>query len=53
MIVLNSMRDKGAGFGVDTNKVAIFKADGDCVDVPLKSKSEVAVDIVNEIVKSL
>lgn len=52
MIVLNSMRDKGAGFGVDTNKVCIFKSDGSMIDVPLKSKSEVAVDIINEIVKS-
>lgn len=53
MIVLNSMRDSGAGFGVDTNKVCIFKKDGSEIDVPLKPKSEVAVDIVDAIVKSL
>lgn len=53
MIVLNSMRDSGAGFGVDTNKVSIFKNDGGEVDIPLKRKSEVATDIVNEIVKRL
>lgn len=52
MIVLNSMRDNGAGFGVDTNKVTIFNSDGSRVDVPLKSKREVAVDIVSEIVNS-
>lgn len=53
MIVLNSMRDTGAGFGVDTNKVTIFKSYGIEINVPLKPKSEVAIDIVNEIVKSL
>ncbi len=53
MIVLNSMRDAGAGFGVDTNKVSIFMRDGREIDVPLKRKTEVATDIVNEIVKGL
>lgn len=50
MIVLNSMRDKGAGFGTDTNKVSVFKADGSRVDFGLKSKREVAADIVDAIV---
>lgn len=50
MIVLNSMRDKGAGFGTDTNKVSVFKADGSRVDFGLKSKREVATDIVDAIV---
>ena len=49
MIVLNSMRDKGAGFGTDTNKVSIFKADGSRQDFGLKSKREVAADIVDAI----
>lgn len=49
MIVLNSMRDKGAGFGTDTNKVTIFKADGSRQDFSLKSKREVAADIVDAI----
>ncbi|MDE6823992.1 MAG: bifunctional phosphopantothenoylcysteine decarboxylase/phosphopantothenate--cysteine ligase CoaBC [Duncaniella sp.] len=49
MIVLNSMRDKGAGFGTDTNKVSIFKADGSRLDFGLKSKREVAADIVDAI----
>lgn len=53
IIVLNSMRDAGAGFGVDTNKVSIFMRDGREIDVPLKRKTEVATDIVNEIVKGL
>ncbi|MDE6066855.1 MAG: bifunctional phosphopantothenoylcysteine decarboxylase/phosphopantothenate--cysteine ligase CoaBC [Duncaniella sp.] len=53
MIVLNSMRDNGAGFGVDTNKVSIFKRDCDPMDFPLKPKAQVATDIIDEIVKSL
>ncbi|MCM1077174.1 MAG: bifunctional phosphopantothenoylcysteine decarboxylase/phosphopantothenate--cysteine ligase CoaBC [Bacteroides sp.] len=50
MIVLNSMRDKGAGFGTDTNKVTIFKADGSRLEFGLKSKREVAADIVDTLV---
>lgn len=53
MIVLNSMRDKGAGFGTDTNKVSIFDRSGNRIDFPLKSKKDVATDIVNEIVNRL
>lgn len=49
MIVLNSMRDKGAGFGTDTNKVSIIKADGSREDFGLKPKREVAADIVDAI----
>ena len=49
MIVLNSMRDKGAGFGTDTNKVSIIKADGSREDFGLKPKREVAADIVDTI----
>lgn len=49
MIVLNSLRDPGAGFGTDTNKVSIFTADGRETELPLKGKSEVAADILNVI----
>ena len=49
MIVLNSLRDAGAGFGTDTNKVCICTADGACSEYPLKSKAEVAADILNAI----
>ncbi|MCB9342247.1 MAG: bifunctional phosphopantothenoylcysteine decarboxylase/phosphopantothenate--cysteine ligase CoaBC [Lewinellaceae bacterium] len=49
-IVLNSMRDKGAGFGHDTNKIVILKSSGEKIDYALKSKSEVARDIVAEII---
>lgn len=53
MIVLNSMRDAGAGFGVNTNKVSIYHRNGCEIDVPLKSKADVAIDIVDEIVKNI
>ena len=45
-IVLNSLRDKGAGFAVDTNKITLLSADGSQRAFPLKPKTEVAKDIV-------
>ena len=48
-IVLNSLRDKGAGFGVDTNKVTILGRDGSRKESPLLSKQEVARLIVNTV----
>jgi phosphopantothenoylcysteine decarboxylase/phosphopantothenate--cysteine ligase len=50
MIVLNSLQDAGAGFGVDTNKVTFFYADGTKKDLPLLSKQEVADEIVDQII---
>ncbi len=47
-IVLNSLRDQGAGFRTDTNKVTIFRRDKSSTEFPLKSKQDVANDIVNE-----
>lgn len=49
-IVLNSLRDKGAGFAVDTNKITILRKDNKLKNFELKSKKQVAVDIVDEIV---
>ncbi|MBQ6190501.1 MAG: bifunctional phosphopantothenoylcysteine decarboxylase/phosphopantothenate--cysteine ligase CoaBC [Bacteroidaceae bacterium] len=49
-IVLNSLRDKGAGFQHDTNKVTIISAQGQKA-FPLKSKAEVAKDIIDELVR--
>ncbi|MGV3766692.1 MAG: bifunctional phosphopantothenoylcysteine decarboxylase/phosphopantothenate--cysteine ligase CoaBC [Chitinophagaceae bacterium] len=46
-IVMNSLRDAGAGFGHDTNKITVFGKDGTETEFPLKSKKEVATDIVN------
>lgn len=53
MIVLNSLRDPNAGFQVDTNKVTIMRRNGQVRNYDCKPKSEVAVDIVNEIVELL
>ncbi len=53
MIVLNSLSDKGAGFGTDTNKVTIYHADGTSITGSLKSKPEVAADIIDAIVAKL
>lgn len=46
-IVLNSMNDPGAGFGVDTNKVTLMEANGKKHTFELKSKKAVAADIAN------
>ena len=48
-IVLNSMRDAGAGFGKETNKISIFSKDGDRHNFDTKSKTAVAADIINTI----
>ena len=49
-IVLNSLRDKGAGFGHDTNKITILHADNKTCKYELKSKRAVAVDIADELI---
>lgn len=48
-IVLNSLAEEGAGFMGDTNKISIIGADNKRRDFPLKSKAEVAVDIVDRL----
>jgi len=50
LIVLNSLQDKGAGFGTDTNKVTLIDKAGTVKKFKLKSKAEVATDIVNKII---
>ena len=52
-IVLNSLSDAGAGFRCDTNKVSILERDGQITEYALKSKTEVAGDIVNKLVDYL
>ena len=49
MIVLNSLQDAGAGFGVDTNKVTFLYKDGTKKHLPLLSKQEVADAIIDQI----
>ena len=51
-IVLNSLNDKGAGFQHDTNKISIVSKD-EIKEFPLKPKSEVASDIIDELEKKL
>jgi phosphopantothenoylcysteine decarboxylase/phosphopantothenate--cysteine ligase len=53
MIVLNSLKDAGAGFGGDSNKITIFDRAGNRFPFEIKSKQEVAADIVNIIVKKI
>lgn len=49
LIVLNSLNDPGAGFGVNTNKISILDKSGNQNDYPLKPKTEVASDILDRI----
>lgn len=50
LIVLNSLKDAGAGFGNATNKITIFDKSGNEYNFEKKSKREVAIDIVNAII---
>ena len=45
-IVLNSLNDKGAGFSVDTNQVTFITREDKVVPIPLKTKTEIAADIL-------
>jgi phosphopantothenoylcysteine decarboxylase/phosphopantothenate--cysteine ligase len=53
LIVLNSTKDEGATFGVDTNKITIFGKDGLERSYERKPKQEVAKDIVDQVIKLL
>ncbi|HCY41063.1 MAG TPA: bifunctional phosphopantothenoylcysteine decarboxylase/phosphopantothenate--cysteine ligase CoaBC [Prolixibacteraceae bacterium] len=53
LIVLNSLNDTGAGFGVDTNKITLIGKDNNPAFFELKSKTEVAADIVAAIVSEM
>ncbi len=53
LIVLNSINDEGAGFGVDTNKITIFEKGGKELSFERKLKQQVAKDIVDQVVKQL
>jgi len=52
-IVLNSLQDKQAGFGYDTNKISIIHRDGSKKEFELKNKIDVAEDIIAEIIQSV
>lgn len=49
-IILNSLRDKGAGFGTDTNRVTILTADGNHSTLPLQSKADIAAGIIDALI---
>ena len=53
LIVLNSLRDKGAGFKTDTNKVTLITKDNKTFPFPVKSKKEVANDILEFIIDKI
>ena len=52
-IVMNSLRDKNAGFQVDTNKVTIITDRGETIEGECKSKRDVARDITDVLYKYL
>lgn len=49
MVVVNSLEDAGAGFGTDTNRITIVFTDGSTRSFPLKSKADVAADILDSL----
>lgn len=51
LIVLNSLRDKGAGFQTDTNKITLIDKDNKTLPFPVKPKKEVAKDILDYIIE--
>ena len=53
LIVLNSLNDSGAGFQTDTNKVTFFDRDNNEQKFELKSKTEVATDIVSYVMNKM
>jgi phosphopantothenoylcysteine decarboxylase/phosphopantothenate--cysteine ligase len=53
LIVLNSLNDSGAGFKSDTNKVTFIDDKNHITEFQLKSKTDVAKDLLNEIIKQL
>ena len=52
-IVLNSLNDKNACFGFDTNKVTIIDLNGNMTKTDLKSKSEIAEDVVSKLIDTI
>ena len=51
IVVMNSLNDKGAGFGMDTNKITIFDKSGKEFNYELMSKKEAAKNIVDTIIQ--
>ena len=53
LVVLNSMRDEGAGFGTDTNRVTMIDRSGNADKFTLKPKDQVASDLVRRVIKMM
>ncbi len=53
LIVLNSLNDEGAGFKSNTNKVTFIDDDETVTEFQLKSKAEVASDLLNKILQQI
>ena len=53
LIVLNSLRDEGAGFKSDTNKITLISKDNKVIHFPVKPKKEVAKDILEYIIDKI
>ena len=53
LIVLNSLKEEGAGFGHDTNKVTMFFKNGTERSIELKTKTALAADLVDTITELL
>jgi len=53
LIVLNSLNDKGAGFGTDTNKITLVTRNNNVLPFKVKSKKEVALDILEHIIQQI
>ena len=52
-IVLNSLRDAGAGFGHDTNKITVIDRAGETHEFALKPKTDIAQDLVDLVTKTI
>ncbi|MEK3989517.1 MULTISPECIES: bifunctional phosphopantothenoylcysteine decarboxylase/phosphopantothenate--cysteine ligase CoaBC [Robertmurraya] len=53
MIVANNVAEEGSGFGTDTNKITIYKRDGQSISLPLMTKQEAAKTLLLEALKLL
>jgi phosphopantothenoylcysteine decarboxylase/phosphopantothenate--cysteine ligase len=53
LVVLNSMKDSGAGFGTDTNRVTMIDRSGNLEKFELKPKKQVASDLVRRVIKMI
>jgi phosphopantothenoylcysteine decarboxylase/phosphopantothenate--cysteine ligase len=53
LIVLNSLNDQGAGFKINTNKITLISKDNKIIPYEVKSKKEVAFDILKYIIREI